>query len=236
MIVKLIDKDQNEYEMEYYKVNDFCKMLCYKKENIELFNEFKKDYTYYDPYFDFVIFELGYEMENALFEDETILAVNGEIFKETSALKGYVFAHMTKCSDSILRIEKDDYLYKDCLVDPNGFNMMSNMRANIRGNHTVTSRTILNQVLIQNKKICEYFEDSMIRPVDIMSSLGFFRVINFDGEKFIVGLEGIMTPEQALIFGKRNIEYSGEAEEIEKEFVQDYLDIVKSDDNLRKAR
>lgn len=235
MRVKLISQEQNVYEIEYYQVNDFCKMLCYQEDNIAKFMEFKKDYTYFDAYFDFVIFELGYKMENALFEGKIIEAIGNEIFTEDKLKKGNKFAYMTKCSDSILRIEKCDRFNRDCLFDCNGYSMMGYMEANNRGNHNVTSRTILNQVYIQDEKFCNYFEDSGINSIDIINSLGFFRVATYEDCAFIIGLENIMTSLQYDVLKNRTIEYLGEAEEIEKQFVYDYSKITNKGNRLKKT-
>lgn len=236
MKVKLIDKNKKEYEMQYYQVNDFCKLLCYQKDNIDKFKEFEKDYTYFEAYFDFVIFELGYKMKNILFENEIIMANNEEIFTKDRIEKGQIYAYMTKCSDSILRIKKDSDVSMDSLIDPNGYSMMSYMNANAHGNHTVTSRTILNQMFIKNKRICDYFENGMMNISNAINSLGFFRTVVFDNEEIIIGLENILTPAQKEIFKDKKIDYEGETEEIEKEFVKEYLQMVKTGKKLVKIR
>lgn len=236
MKIKMISPTGNIYEMNYYEVYDFCQMLCNKKENIDRFNEFKKDYNYFEAYFDFVIFELGYMMKNAIFEGKCIFNYQDEIFIYGDSEQKYKLAYMTKCSDSVLRIKKCTKKIEDCMIDPNGYSMMGFMKNNERGNHNITCRTILNQILIQNKEICEYLSNGFIYPIDVLHGLGFLRAVSIDDYEIIMGLEGLMTEQQKEVINLKKVSYSGEAFENEKELVQEYLNIVNKNNDVEKKR
>lgn len=236
MKIDMISPTGEIYEMNYYEVYDFCQMLCNKKENVDKFNEFKKDYNYFEAYFDFVMFELDYKMENAIFDRECIYNYEGELFVYEDATQKYKFPYMTKCSDSILRIKKCTKKIEDAMIDPNGYSMMGFMKNNERGNHAVTSKTVLNQILIQNKKICEYVQNRNVISIDILHSLGFLRTVSIDDYEVIIGIEGLITEEQSKIINLKKVLYYGKTSGDEKELVQEYLKILEKDNCVEKSR
>lgn len=200
--------------MNYDKVEEFCKQECNKPENIDKFSTFKKDYTYYHPYFDFVMFELNYQMINPLFKSGTALVnVNQELYLTEIDRFNYneirnklnnrnpnEIPIMTKCSTKEMNIRKQSSEHVDhCMIDPNLIGQMS------RNSHEVTSNTILNQLLITSTKVMKDFynfyheEDCIENGMSInylLNSLGFLRAAPIKDYPILMLVNGGLSEEQ----------------------------------------
>lgn len=203
----------------YSNLLTYCKKLCEKKENREKFEEFKKDYTYFPPYFDFVMFELKYIFINPLFsKQEVVIQVRDALYK--NKLDGFdyqanvlamqeemewvdMLPFITKCSDSELGIQKEEPLVlRDVLIDCNLMGMMSKS-GTIQGSHAITANTVLNQLMMLSPKIEEsyfcFLEQEGMDPDNdalryLIESFGFMRVTAFS--KYIIGNEKCYTRGQ----------------------------------------
>lgn len=163
----LIDKFGNVINCEYYEIekycikiiNDFCKE---SNENKKKFFEFAKDYTYFSPYFDFVIGVLNYSLLNPFFINKNILCGNSEnhsyLMKFYSSIIGdYVIDDYNK---EIMGFSSDD----DLKIKP--FNQITNfynsfitgdlteLVPNVKG-HRELAKQILNLTMIKDKELCQ---------------------------------------------------------------------------------
>lgn len=63
----LIDKKGKIINCPYYEIEELCKKItnefcCESIENQKFFSNFASEYTYFEPYFDFVVGFLGYSL------------------------------------------------------------------------------------------------------------------------------------------------------------------------------
>lgn len=202
---------QNEtYLMTYNEVNDFCKLVCEQEKYLEQFNEFSKNYTYFYPYFDFVMFELDYIFINPLLEEGTCLKkVGNALYKVSeyvlddeeniyecitslakSIKNGGNYADLVACSDKELNIRKCNIadIHK-CMIDPDGFTMISTNDGEKDGNHEVTSSTIINQLLITSKYLYQTYDSKKYTASYLIEKFGFIRAdsIEYGGNMVGVG-------------------------------------------------
>lgn len=79
----LVDSKNNQLEIPCYQIGVYLekKVLEFCDQNVRnknLFNEFKKDYSYFKPYLEFAIIHLGYKIINPLIIEESILISKDE--------------------------------------------------------------------------------------------------------------------------------------------------------------
>lgn len=174
--VCFINKENEVFEMDYTEVLDFCKGICLRNENINEFNQFKNNYTIFEPYFDFVTFRLDYifcaghyqlvHYENPNTGDHGLYdaAVESRDYHEimyaiakmiAMNIEGFPVLKIAKCSDKDLNIELiDDIPRSSFVIDRNMMGFISKS-GDPEGSHPVTANTILNQFLIHDNKILE---------------------------------------------------------------------------------
>lgn len=172
--VSFITKDNDVYEMSYAEVLEFCKEICLRDEIKDEFNQFKRNYTIFDPYFDFVTFRLEYifcvggfqliHYKNPDTGDEGLYdAVSKSLdYKEILAslykminlhIDNFPVIKIAKCSDRDLNIEVlNNIPSSSFLVDGNSMGLISKA-GDPRGSHPLTANTILNQYLIHDEDI-----------------------------------------------------------------------------------
>ncbi len=219
--VGFITPENEIISMTCNKVLRYCEKICNQEQYKNSFLEFAKDYHYFSPYFDFVMFELHYIFINPLFNTGTYLGVsNGALYlnklegfdyqKNMESLEALreedmVIPYITRCSDKDLNIEKqysDDV--KTCMLDSQLNGMISS--TDVTGtSHGITSNTVLNQLVLENPEIArDYYYyvleegiDKDLDPINYMiQKLGFLRAVSFDEGAFIIGNESIFTEEQ----------------------------------------
>ena len=84
--VKIISPDNEKTELNYFDILFFCQekteeYISLSDENLIRFRNFRKNYTIFEPYFDFVMMELKYILLNPFFEkDEYLLPYNGKYY------------------------------------------------------------------------------------------------------------------------------------------------------------
>ena len=198
-----------EYDEAYY----FCKKICEEEINKERFLEFKKDYSYFNPYFDFIMFELDYIMINGLYRNRCVTRYQNSLYEilNSNDLYDYDYTELklndvnnydkfpliTKCSDKILRIKSLSQNLDACIINPNGITMMSSDGTdNDRGSHSVTCRTILNQMLLENIQIVDdYLQYGHNAGNYLIENHGFLKVTSKDEGGFIIGNSLVMSTE-----------------------------------------
>lgn len=202
----LISPNNEKIECFYWELENICKNICEKEENYQKFMDFQKDYTYFNPYFDFVMFELNYVLGNALCEEGLyVIHTKDSLFEvKTSMMESFeyqdfyhkdvplydVISRMTKCSDKELTIHTMKKRLETCMIDPNGMSMMSHsgIPSNERGSHMVTCRTVLNQMLIKNQKIVEHYFNSSYDVISYLErNMGFLRTTSRQEGSYVIG-------------------------------------------------
>lgn len=207
--VGFITPNNQKIYMEYSGVENFCRQLCYQTTNYPEFLEFQKQYTYFTPFFDFVMFHLNYIFMNPLLQENTYLKnvsnslylVKGEqleienydnITEHAIRIKnGKTYSYIVACSDQELNIEYYNGILSDCLVDPSGYSMMSK-KDEINGNHEITGNTILNQLLIYNGSLVKYLDSRQYSPTLLSMYFGFLYINSRD--KIIIGVDRFLSP------------------------------------------
>ncbi len=163
----LINRDGKVIECLYYEIENLCREIteqyCLESENNQKeFLNFSKDYTYFTPYFDFVVGVLGYSLINPWLQNNKLLCnIPGtrhymqKIYSSfTNDYVSYEFgkAKIGFSSDNDLKIEqfsidKNDY---KCLIT----NELKSL-VPIVGGHRELAKQILNLGMIKDKELCE---------------------------------------------------------------------------------
>ena len=65
----LLSPENERIKCKFYELEEKCKEIIYEKTKIDFirkeeFDKFKTKYTYFKPYFDFVLIKLGYRIQN----------------------------------------------------------------------------------------------------------------------------------------------------------------------------
>ena len=206
---------QNQYLYMYYdEVNEFCKSICESNEYIKEFHVFSKNYNYFYPYFDFVMFKLNYVFINPLLEEGTCLKRAGnalykiekyildgeqDIYEHISSLaegikNGGNYPWLVASSDTELNIRECDVLdIHKCMIDPNGFTLISTNDGEQDGNHEVTSNTIVNQLLIGSKYLWQTYNCNYYAASYLIDKFGFIRQDSIEYDGTMVGVEKLLS-------------------------------------------
>lgn len=200
--------------VEYNQVNDLCKRICEHDKCRERFDEFKKDYDYFEPYFDFVMFELQFIMINGLCRNSCVVKYRDALYEilDTKDLTEYDYSVLksssinnhsilpliTKCSDSELKIHSfsDDNI-ETCMINQQGVCMMSYAGfEDDRGSHDVTCQTVLNQMLSHDKEVLDdylMYEDNDVNY--LINCFGFVKSTSKEDCGLILGNSATMNDE-----------------------------------------
>ncbi|MDD6223870.1 MAG: hypothetical protein PUB18_02610 [bacterium] len=211
--VKFMTPNGRIFMIPYDEVTVFCKEICQQEKYRERFELFKQDYCHFDPYFDFVMFELEYVMFNCLGNKKWIVPYQDALYEVLDAndLEHYSYEALksnpdsyhgvpfiAKCSDSALNIHPISYEnIERCMIDYNGICMMATRDETlISGSHALTSRTVLNQMISQNEYILEDFLTSKFDPIHfLIEYFGFVRITSQQDGGFIIGNSTVMNRE-----------------------------------------
>lgn len=218
--VIFLTPNNERFEMNYWEVEEFCKKICLKEENKASFEEFSKKYTYFTPYFDYVMEVKKYIFFNCLFNEEHCLIFNDDAYYFSSIIGStysdtinnfkflieYLdYSDLTRISDEELdiKLQKTEYT-DDCVIDPNCIGMMSKSSVGSDyGSHVVTGATVLNHLLSKSRIITEdywkyinqyeeiYYEDFGIDY--LVERLGFLRVACRDCYPIIFNNEKVLS-------------------------------------------
>jgi len=251
-----LSPDNETVLINYDEVLDFCKDLCLKEENIKEFEVFKKDYTYFNPYFDFVMFKLNYIFINPLFKRRYgLFHFNNALYlypvKSFNYDECFNYAYglfiedlaqpfMTSVSDSELGIKKANSSNTgDAMIDSNLYAMMSKS-GTISGSHATTCNSILNQLLISSTLICNSFFEEKDKYLDfensalnyIVGHLAFLRAANYDIYPMLIGNNSVLDNEQNDFVCnciKNGYNYFNLDDLEAKSYVKEYKKIIKKD-------
>ena len=253
--VSFIDPENGVHRLNYYEVEDFCKNICLNEENKDKFKKFKRDYSYFSPYFDFVMFELNYIFANPLFSRHGLFHIGDALYEyPVNSLdyeKNFAFAKemheflspipfMTKVSENELDINTaNSDNTGDVMIDPNLYAMMSKS-GTIDGSHGVTAATILNQLMIKSEKICNLFSDFLSDsemnvcsdPINfIIAYLGFMRATAIELDGMIIANLLVLEKKHKDFLCECNDNYNiYDMEYTEgKSYIKEYREIIKKD-------
>lgn len=205
--------------MNYGEVEDFCKKICFDEKNLDAFLNFKVNYSYFSPYFDFVMIHKKYLFLNSLFNKETFIIYRNKAYYynflvsdnyfdnvvsfEKNFFRG-MLSDLTTVSDFELDIKKQNVKFTDdCLIDPNGVGMMS--KTNVGGDygsHSVTASTVLNQLLIKSDSLAKFYYnlldhevlfDDTFPIIFMIQCLGFLRVASRDSYPIIMANKNLLS-------------------------------------------
>lgn len=160
-------------------VNNYCNE---SEANRIQFEEFAEKYKTFRPYFDFVICVLGYQVENAQMEENTLLVGKKNhmyVYKkiEKRFENNFRYGMSDEETLNIYPMSLDSSTFHDCLIDGNNNHILPN---DMFG-HVQILQQILNLLLISNKEICEEY-------LHYTSDVGFFvqrylPIIRFQADK-----------------------------------------------------
>lgn len=216
--VGFIMPDNEFIQMKYNEVEAFCRDICFREENLEEFKRFSKSYSYFNPYFDYVMVNKKFLFFNPLYLNRKFMIFdrnayylndlvsfrydeNVEAYKERCSRESFI-SSFTLSSDRELNISKQDLNSSmDCMIDSNLYGMMSMSGTySLDGSHVVTGATVLNNLLIKSRKINNSFNNyiKQVGVVDIenavdflVENLGFLRVARSHYSNLIIGNEEI---------------------------------------------
>ncbi len=155
----LISPNGEVHSMNYYELGLYAKKICEQyinesKQNEEVFKQFSKKYHYFKPYFDFVIFKLGYKIINPFLKEDTIGYAIGNFFVTKSLKQKSGIEKYTSVSDQDLQITNyKDTSIKEGFIDPNGIGFKVNRK--IEMGHAKVGELILNQLMIYESEVYE---------------------------------------------------------------------------------
>lgn len=209
--VKIISPDNEKTELNYFDILFFCQKkteeyISLSDENLIRFRNFRKNYTIFDPYFDFVILELKYILLNPFFEkDEYLLPYNGKYYINSlyntssnyddliNKKPNFSFDFMPATDYNVCRNNK--ILNKDTrigfCVDSEG-NIYNN---DILQRHLKMIHLLLNQHLIKEFGICNKYKH-------YIEVHGYHRKVDFFSEK-LGYMIGFPSNQNTLIFNSK---------------------------------
>lgn len=164
--------DEKSIYMQYHQIEEFCIEVCEdyigkNSDNLKKFITFKSNYKYFNPYFDFAIFELKYKMLNPLFKvDKIIYNLDEEFYignysdfirnKDNKDIIIHILQQFKKCSDKELQISKrKNNDLPIGLIDNNDnyFDLLEMLY------HEELATIIVNQILINDEQACDKFNE-----------------------------------------------------------------------------
>ncbi len=189
----LIKDDGSIINCPYYEIEESCKKIteifCSEStDNQKFFLDFANQYTFFEPYFDFVIGELGYSLLNPWLKKDYILCGNYENHRYTlkrysELLDGYTFHKYNQneigfSSDNDLQIKPFDQKtnFYTCFITPNLIELVPNV-----GGHRELGKQLLNLAMIKDKELCERIAQLDLEKIDSGEILmRYFPLLRFD--------------------------------------------------------
>lgn len=166
----LITNENKFIPIPYYEIGLFAENICKNfmeanEKNKEKFEVFAKNYQHFKPYFDFLLFELGYKMINPLLRKDSIWHVeeNTLYLSTLNQVKAYRYVPVNDC----IFVRQGNKLenLQDCVVDFYG--VFYNVLRKQGLYHEDTDELILNQYLIYDKELFESYQKAKWEGLDI---------------------------------------------------------------------
>lgn len=209
--VKVIGPDNKKTELNYFDLLFFCQKkteeyISLSSENLKKFREFRKKYTIFDPYFDFVMMELKYILLNPFFEkEEYLLPYDGKYYINYLHNNSINYDELInkKPSFSFDFLPATDYNVcmnkKRLKIDTRiGFYIDSEGNSynnDILERHLKMANLLLNQQLIRSFGICNKYKN-------YTKINGYHRKVDFLGEK-LGYMIGFPSDQNMIIFNSK---------------------------------
>lgn len=185
MEITIISPSNEKITLKYYDILYFCQMIVEKfisesKENLKQFQQFRTQYSHFDPYFDFVVMKLKYILVNPFFHHDLYLLgyqekyymMDGDINKSYYELQATIpnfsfdFLPATDQNICICHHIKDNQI--GFYLDSNGILYQNNQLER----HLKMARLLLNQQMIHNASICFKYKK-------YIQKYGYYRISDF---------------------------------------------------------
>ena len=220
----LISKNGKKEKIPYYEIEQKCIEIIEHLDSDmkQKFEEFKKDYHYFNPYFDFVIMILGYVIENPMGYTNSLLTFHDDkfyILKNMNYEKycmGNVeypkYDFFIKSDDITLNIHKistESKMYQDdmvCLQNgiidrQNYFLSINNLKF-----HQNLATLIVNQLIIKNRKIYyefQKYDEFHLREMNFLEDkMGYIRLGISENIIFPSYRKSLISEEQKKLLSK----------------------------------
>lgn len=190
----LLTKEGKIIHCPYYEIEDLCKKIieayCSEsEENQRAFSNFAKEYTYFEPYFDFVIGVLGYSLINPWLQSNKILSGNYEsrsynLKVYSKLLEEYIPLKYNKeiigfSSDQDLQIKpfSQENEFYNCFITSDLIELVPF----VGGGHRELGKQLLNLAMIKDKELCERIARLDWESIDSAEVLmWYFPLLRFD--------------------------------------------------------
>lgn len=144
----LLSQDNKEIYCEYYEIETIFRRIIENDVNLANdFNEFSKDYSYFNPYIDYAMFKLGYKIKNPLnLEGALLEAKDNAIY-----LRFYseYFEIFPKCDDQTIGLfQLSPDTIEICMADENLFGIRPAFYK-----HEKISRILLNYLFMKDPSL-----------------------------------------------------------------------------------
>lgn len=223
----LIDKEGNTIICPYYEIEALCKRIieqyCVRSvENNQIFVDFSKEYTYFSPYFDFVVGYLGYSLLNPWGKEKSILKKHPlldsyclSVYSKT--LDMYVPSKYNKniigfSSDKDLQIKPflQENNFYNCFINPELMEFVPNV-----GGHRELGKQLLNLAMIKDRELCERISKLPWDTLDTAEVLmWYFPLFRFDdylsknnGFMLLYRSDNITNKQKELLEKLKKLEY-----------------------------
>lgn len=176
--------DENKLiTIPYYEIGMFAENICKNyvgknENNRKKFEEFAKNYHHFQPYFDFLLFELGYKMLNPLLRENAMWHVEDNILYLSTHIKAKEYRYLPVNDFFFKRQYISPENLQDCVVDFDGISY--NVPRKLGLFHEEMDELILNQYLIYDKELFEIYQNYMEKGLNVgafcRNMLGFYHI------------------------------------------------------------
>lgn len=169
-----------EKELKYYDLNKYLKeiindLTANNPIEQEKFEKFSKNYSVFEPYFDYAMKNLNIYIENPIFFNNKCLILKDKHYYienidniENLEKKNLSFYDMVTCDDKMLGLNMISELADDCIIDCNGnwYELCMTPR------HLHIARAVLNQHLGSNVSDYRKYKEFVIGH-------GIYHIVDF---------------------------------------------------------
>ena len=156
-MTKIITNKNQEIDIKYYEIEEYCKNeISNNKENIEDFNNFKKDYNYFNPCFDYIFHNKKYILYDPLLIKNTKLYNENRyyyIIEDNMQVTNKNFYDFTLMNDTCVSIIKNPYeIYEGFFILDDGTILTNNfVERHLRSAKLILNNYLINSLLVYKK-------------------------------------------------------------------------------------
>ena len=189
-----ITKDNIFIPVPYYEIGLFAENVCknYMEENEAnkmQFELFARDYHYFKPYLDLLLFQLGYQMVNPLLQENATWYVEDNVLYLSKPYKPKEYRYLPIRDDALqIQYIAPEHL-QNCIVDFRGIAYHFSRGMGLY--HEEIYELVLNQYLIYDKVLYEAYKSYTDKGKNIAAfcrnMLGFYHIaVEEDRSGYIV--------------------------------------------------